>query len=118
MDLTLFDHTDGLLTTEQRQLAVDLLAFAADYLKLADNVEMSLTFVLNDEIRRLNRDYRGVDRATDVISFAAGEQGDESDFEIPAELRAELPQNLGDLFICLAKVPEQAQFLGHSPKGS
>lgn len=116
MDLTIIDHTDGKLTTDQHQLATDLLTYAANYLKLADNVEMSLTFVRNDEIRRLNKDYRGVNRATDVISFAAEEQGDESAFEIPPELKAEVPENLGDLFICIDKVPEQAQFLGHSEK--
>lgn len=116
MDLTLLDHTQGLLTDDQRQLASDLLSYAANYLKLAPDIEMSLTFVLNDEIRQLNKEYRGVDRATDVISFAAEEQGEESDFEIPAELREQLPVNLGDLFICLEKVPEQARFLGHSAK--
>lgn len=116
MDLTLLDHTKGLLTDEQRQLASDLLAYAADYLKLAPDTEMSLTFVLNDEIRQLNKEYRGVDRATDVISFAAEEQGTESNFKMPAELQEEQPENLGDLFICLEKVPEQARFLGHSAK--
>lgn len=114
MELTLLDHTNGQLTTDQRQLAIQLLNYAADYLHVAESAEMSLTFVLNDEIRQLNKKYRGVDRATDVISFAAEETGDESSFEIPAELRAELPENLGDLFICLDKVPEQARFLGHS----
>lgn len=114
MELTLLDHTDGQLTDDQRQLATKLLNYAADYLHVDESAEMSLTFVLNDEIRQLNKEYRGVDRATDVISFAAEENGDESAFEIPAELRAELPENLGDLFICLDKVPEQARFLGHS----
>lgn len=114
MELTLLDHTDGQLTDDQRQLATKLLHYAADYLHVDASAEMSLTFVLNDEIRQLNKEYRGVDRATDVISFAAEENGDESAFEIPAELRAELPENLGDLFICLDKVPEQARFLGHS----
>lgn len=116
MDLTIFDHSAGLLTTEQTNLTKDLLAYAADYLQLAANVEMSLTFVRNEEIKRLNRDYRGVDRATDVISFAAEEQGDESAFQVPPELADKVPENLGDLFICLDKVPEQAQFLGHSAK--
>lgn len=114
MDLTIFDHTDGVLTASQRQLAEKLLAYAADYLQLADNVEMSLTFVRNPEIKQLNKKYRGVDRATDVISFAAEDSSDESQIIMPAELKAELPENLGDLFICIDKVPEQAKFLGHS----
>lgn len=114
MDLTIFDHTKGVLTDDQRQLAAKLLNYAAGYLKLADNVEMSLTFVRNPEIKQLNKQYRGVDRATDVISFAAEDSSDESQIIMPEELKEELPENLGDLFICIDKVPEQAKFLGHS----
>lgn len=116
MDLTIFDHTDSLLTTEQSTLAKKLLNYAADYLHLAPDVQMSLTFVRNPEIKELNKRYRGVDRATDVISFAAEDDSDESQIIMPAELKAELPENLGDLFICIDKVPEQAKFLGHSPE--
>lgn len=39
---------------------------------------MSLTFVNNPEIKKLNAQYRNVDRATDVLSFAAEEAGDET----------------------------------------
>lgn len=113
MDLTIYDHTDGQLSDEQRQMADDLLQFAARKLGLGDNVEMSLTFVRNPEIKDLNREYRGVDRATDVISFAIN---DDDDVIVDAELAGELPQDLGDLFISIDKVSEQALFLGHSEK--
>ena len=46
-----------------------------------------------------------------MISFAIN---DEEDLNLPAELQAELPLDLGDLFISLDKVKEQALFLGHS----
>ena len=113
MDLTIYDHTDGQLSDKQRQMADDLLQFAARKLGLGDNVEMSLTFVRNPEIKDLNREYRGVDRATDVISFAIN---DDDDVIVDAELAGELPQDLGDLFISIDKVSEQALFLGHSEK--
>lgn len=113
MDLTIYDHTDGKLTAEQKKMADDLLQFAAQKLDLGDNVEMSLTFVRNPEIKDLNREYRGVDRATDVISFAIN---DDDDVIVDAELAGELPQDLGDLFISVDKVSEQALFLGHSEK--
>lgn len=112
MDLELYDHTDGVLTDHQRDLAERLLDFAATQLKLKDNDEMSLTFVRNPEIKKLNAKYRGVDRATDVISFAIND--DDEDIVMDDELAAQIPQDLGDLFISIDKVKEQALFLGHS----
>lgn len=114
MDLELYDHTDGELTDHQRQLAEDLLAFAAHKLGLKDQDEMSLTFVKNPEIKKLNAKYRGVDRATDVISFAINDNDDDEGIVMDPELQAQIPQDLGDLFISVDKVKEQALFLGHS----
>ncbi len=76
---------------------------------------MSVTFVNNDEIQKINNDYRGVNRATDVISFAIEDEADD-DFPVimDDELAAEIPQNIGDIFVSIDKVGEQAEFLGHS----
>lgn len=112
MDLELYDHTNGELTDHQRKLAEQLLAFAAEELQLKDNDEMSLTFVKNPEIRKMNAQYRGVDRATDVISFAIND--DDEDIVMDDEMAAMIPKDLGDLFISIDKVKEQALFLGHS----
>ncbi|MEK1481045.1 rRNA maturation RNase YbeY [Limosilactobacillus fermentum] len=112
MELQLRDHTEGKLQSSQERLAEKVLAQAAERLDVPEQAEMSLTFVLNPEIRELNRDYRGIDRATDVISFAI-EDDDDLD-NLPAEIRAELPVELGDLVISIDKVAEQALFLNHS----
>lgn len=112
MDLELYDHTQGELTSHQRQLAEKLLAFAAEQLQLKDNDEMSLTFVKNPEIKEINAKYRGVDRATDVISFAIND--DDEKIVMDDEMAAMIPKDLGDLFISIDKVKEQALFLGHS----
>ncbi|MBB1078335.1 rRNA maturation RNase YbeY [Limosilactobacillus sp. STM2_1] len=114
MELELFDHTAGQVTSAQQELVSDLLQFAAKKLALTDNTEMSLTFVNNPEIKELNSKYRNVDRATDVLSFAAEEAGDETPIIMDSELAAELPVSLGDLFVSIDKVNEQAKFLGHS----
>lgn len=111
MELTIYDHSQGMLTEHQTALAEELLAQAAAKLALPASAELSLTLVRNPEMKELNAKYRGVDRATDVISFAIN---DEEDLTLPAELQAELPLDLGDLFISLDKVKEQALFLGHS----
>ncbi|MDY3702707.1 MAG: rRNA maturation RNase YbeY [Limosilactobacillus coleohominis] len=112
MDLELYDHTQGELTSHQRQLAEKLLAFAAEQLQLKDNDEVSLTFVKNPEIKEINAKYRGVDRATDVISFAIND--DDEKIVMDDEMAAMIPKDLGDLFISIDKVKEQALFLGHS----
>lgn len=111
MELTIIDHTDCKLQPAQEKLANDLLQLAAKKLQLGPDDEMSLTFVRNPEIKDLNREYRGVDRATDVISFAIN---DDEDVIVDAELAGELPKDLGDMFISVDKVAEQALFLGHS----
>ncbi|WP_337096952.1 rRNA maturation RNase YbeY [Limosilactobacillus fermentum] len=112
MELQLRDHTEGKLQPSQERLSEKVLAQAAERLDVPEQAEMSLTFVLNPEIRELNRDYRGIDRATDVISFAI--EDDDDLVNLPAEIRAELPVELGDLVISIDKVAEQALFLNHS----
>lgn len=115
MDIEIYDQTDNhAVSQSQLQLAHDILDYAAKYLELKDNTEISLTFVHNPQIRKLNAQYRGVDRATDVLSFALEDDSDDSPILLDPELAAQIPENLGDLFISIDKVAEQARFLGHS----
>jgi probable rRNA maturation factor len=65
---------------------------------------MNIIFVNDEEIQRINRDYRNLDRVTDVISFALN---DEKDFLIKTE-------EIGDIFICLDQAKRQATDYGHS----
>ena len=76
MELEIFDHTSQKVSTAHIELIKKLLEFAGNKLELADSTEMSVTLVNNPEIRELNSQYRHVDRATDVLSFAAEESGD------------------------------------------
>lgn len=72
----------------------------------SERVEISLTLVDADEIQQLNRDYRNVDKVTDVLSFP---QYDDLN---------ELPEDgeimLGDVIICRQRAEEQAEEFGHS----
>ena len=65
----------------------------------------NIILVDEEEIHTLNRDYRGVDRKTDVITFAL-EDGD--GFKNP-EIRM-----LGDIYLCVPVAYEQAEIYGHS----
>lgn len=115
MDLEIYDETNGQVSENQKKLIKDVLDFAAKKIGLKANTEMSVTMVNNDRIQEINRDYRKVDRATDVISFAIEDQNDD---EFPVmmsdEMKAEIPENIGDIFVSIDKVNEQADFLGHS----
>ena len=64
-----------------------------------------VTFVRSRSIHAINRDYRGIDRPTDVISFAI--QDDLEDFE-------EENKDLGDIFINIDYARKQAEEYGHS----
>ena len=70
------------------------------------NAICSIIFVDNEEIHQMNKERRGVDRATDVISFALEDSPDDFD-----EFRI-----LGDIFISIPKMQEQAKEYGHSEK--
>lgn len=116
MDLEIYDKTSQGVTEKDQKLIRDVLNFAGSYIHLADSTEMSVTLVNNDEIQRINRDYRGADRATDVISFAIEDQADDDDFPIIMDETMEdvIPENIGDIFVSVDKVAEQADYLGHS----
>lgn len=71
-----------------------------------ERVEISLTLVDADEIQQLNRDYRNVDKVTDVLSFP--QYDDLNDLPEEGELM------LGDVIICRQRAEEQAEEFGHS----
>lgn len=84
--------------------------------------EINLLLTSNEEIHRLNLEYRGVDRPTDVLSFPQVEYEIPSDFAWAEEHEMDCfhPDTgelmLGDIVISLDKVAEQAEKYGHSQK--
>lgn len=76
-------------------------------LKLKGEYITDVTIVNNEQIHEINRDYRNVDRPTDVISFAF------LDEESERELKGG-PISLGQIIISFEKAEEQAKEYGHS----
>lgn len=101
---------------ETEQLDEHALAFVSKVLKHASRhentgqAEVSVTFTDNESIRVINRDYRGKDQPTDVISFSMEEEGEE---EI-AIVGATGPRMLGDIIISVERTKSQAEEYGHS----
>ncbi|MBR4872431.1 MAG: rRNA maturation RNase YbeY [Clostridia bacterium] len=81
---------------------------ALAYEEIDDDCEVSVTFVDNEEIREINRKFRNIDRATDVLSFPLF---DEDGMDAHVE---ELDCMLGDIVLSLERAREQAAEFGHS----
>lgn len=80
--------------------------------------EVALTFVDNEQIHELNREYRGIDHPTDVLSFALNESVEE-ELDILYEIEDEqefdeMNDLLGDIIISTERAKEQADEYGHS----
>ena len=72
-----------------------------------ENAIFSIIFVEDDEIHQINKEYRQVDRVTDVISFAF----EDNDDILYNDIRV-----LGDIYICIPQMKRQAKEYGHSEK--
>ncbi|MDD3341740.1 MAG: rRNA maturation RNase YbeY [Bacilli bacterium] len=89
---------------EEQKDVEEILLYALSYLKIKD-AEFSVILVDNEKIRELNKEYRKIDRETDVISFALE---DGMEMQVPGR------RILGDIYISIPKAREQAKEYGHS----
>lgn len=92
---------------ENLEVLEPLLTYALE-VENVDNLEFNVIIINNEEIHKMNKEYRGIDRPTDVISFALEDYKDikyENDYRV-----------LGDIYISIDKVKEQAKEYGHSEK--
>lgn len=93
------------LTDEAREWLCDLLQYAAETEGI--DGELSVLLVDDEQIHELNREYRGVDKPTDVLSFAMTEG--EEEMLAPGE-----ESLLGDIVISISRAMMQAEEYGHS----
>ena len=98
----IFNETDCDLEEEIDKLH-EFITFVLKEEKL-ENIEFNIIFIDNPRIHEINLTYRGVDRPTDVISFALE---DNKTIDLGVRL-------LGDIYISIDKAKEQATSFGHS----
>ena len=101
-NIDIINNTDN--NIEEIKNLKDIVNFTINYMKL-NNVMFNIIIVCDEEIHQINKDYRGIDRATDVISFALE---DDNTF-VKTDTRI-----LGDIYISLDKAICQAEEYGHS----
>lgn len=80
----------------------------AKQLEIEEDLELSCILVDDSKIHEINKEYRKIDRATDVISFALE---DNDQFYVPG-----MPRSIGDIFISIDHAKEQAEEYGHGLK--
>ena len=76
------------------------------------NLLITVTFTTPENIRKINKEYRNIDKATDVLSFPMFERYEIQNMIKKQEFEHE--DMLGDLVISVEKVKEQAEEYGHS----
>ena len=101
-------------TPETEELILSVINRALDYEECDFDAQISLTLVDNEAIREINNEHRGIDRATDVLSFPMlefDENGDFVDecFEMDGDFVV-----LGDIVISMERAREQSREFGHS----
>lgn len=104
-----FLDEESYTTEKEREDIETLINYTYDYLKNDKDAEVSISFVSEEEIQAINRDYRDKDEVTDVISFALLD--DDSDVDIIG-----MPVTLGDIIINTNRADEQAKEYNHSYK--
>ena len=107
MNLLIDNRTEELLSPELEEAILKAAAESLKYEEFDENCEISVSIVDNEEIRQINKQFRNIDRATDVLSFEEGEE---------AEVNENDEIILGDIIISLERAREQAEEYGHSLK--
>ena len=96
------DRQDFLEITKDNEKAIEnVVAAVLTEEDLQGDFEVSVSFVTNEEIKELNRDYRNVDSETDVLSFPMDDEFDGVNI-------------LGDIVLSTQKIIEQANDFNHS----
>lgn len=93
----------GWALTKYKLAAKNAAQHALDFLN-QPNVSLSIKFVSKREIRRLNREFRQIDRVTDVLSFPAT--------DVVAGNTVADTEYVGDMALCLSKAKQQGKEYG------
>lgn len=87
---------------EYKQKVTQIFGIALEEVNVASDISVNITFVGEKKIRQLNKEFRQVDKVTDVLSFPLFEADEQKQGDI------------GDIVICTKRANEQARQYGHS----
>ena len=107
-----FDEIEENKEYENKVLQVIEKCFEEEKLKNL-NLYISITLTTPSKIRQLNKEYRNIDKETDVLSFPMFEKY-EIDKIVEKQEKLPLEETIGDIVISVERVEEQAKEYGHS----
>lgn len=112
MTILIDNRTEEAFSLELSQTIEKIIIDSLAYEGFQKPCEVSVSIVDNEEIHQINRQFRDIDRATDVLSFPllTFEVGETPDMNEKDEVL------LGDIIISLERAREQAEEYGHSLK--
>ena len=111
----------GKVKKEYSEIAERVCLQALKFMKQPAGLEVAITFVSEREIQRINREFRGVDRVTDVLSFPSTNLRAGEIFDVNSQ-ESNLLKNevglihFGDIAVCSKKITEQAKEYLTSPE--
>lgn len=111
----------GRVWCSYKKLAKKVALQVLEIMGQPDHLEVAIEFVGEDEIQRLNREIRNVDKVTDVLSFPAtelkaGEILDKSSEEVLFLMTDDAYVHFGDMALCFKQCKRQAKEYGVSVK--
>ena len=122
MTLFLENETDKIFAFDVEETARQVIEGVLDMEECPYETQVNVLLTDNEGIREYNREYRSIDRETDVLSFPNLEFETPGVYEVEEEQEADCfdPDTgeliLGDIIISVDRVAEQAESYGHSPK--
>ncbi len=122
MSLYMEDESGIEFPFDERKTAELVIGAALDYVQCPYEAEVNLLLTTDEAIREMNREHRGIDRATDVLSFPMLEFEEPGDFTGIDEETGDVfdPESgelvLGDIVISKERAAAQAEEYGHSLK--
>ncbi len=102
---------NNLKDEDLKENITNIFSVALKQTKTKDNISVNITVVSQNEIRRLNNEFRGVDKVTDVLSFPLFEKDEIKGEEM---LDNSITSDIGDIVICRVRAKQQAKEYGHS----
>ena len=105
IDFALVNEVEG-FDEDYQQIYLEIIKETVNQLEIDEDLELSCILVDDQKIHEINKEYRNIDRSTDVISFALE---DNEQYYVSG-----MPRSLGDIFISIDHAKMQAEEYGHS----
>lgn len=110
----------GRTTENFKNIAKNVALQVLDLMNQPKGLEVAIEFVSEKEIQRINREYRNIDRVTDVLSFPSTTTKAGEIFDINSEeamlLNSDGLVHFGDMALCTKRLREQSKTFGNTPE--